>query len=1553
MSAKIRITVKIVPVEHGPPELKDSAAFALPVDATSNFFQVWNVILQRYEDNYAAGRRKNFVFKKIQDVHGADIDLRDSVADIFEGETDPRNRVVQVIRAPVDRFDSIPVGSHLQPPRPEPTPDQLEQMQRTQDQISRYGSALEDLSPDVPVPSAERELAPNEQRRHTHKLDRDGFLMPQRIDRPAFSAPQAQRSNRAEARDEDPLENHTHTAPDTHRSIPFPSIPYAAVPTPCDHVGEIPTDPIEDEEESRRERSTVLSHRSPDSSSPIRATQLFSDRDEAPVPREESPGLSQSSGLALQQQNPASRRTESRSRSLVRQRPWALDEENSLLEALAQGMSDQDIHTTLFPGRTWEGVRKKTRSMRSGREAQIRSKKETLQNKASAAAVFKNDDAAFVNAIRNNWDWRRLHETRFPHKSEDSVKMYFVEVRHRLDAEDKAAAAALHSQHRLQEQARNGVSSTGPSERFTTDEDDLLLAARFQQAEMKRVAAHYFPLRPYEQIRSRASSLYHDAERAANKPSQTLSQGSVLSQADRVFDALDSDLRRRIEVKRKQIQQDERLFSEQRSNEFENKALQKRKMSEEKIRNEGKRQKMKESIKRLTALEDAAEKRRQVDERRLQEDLRNNAAYNNDYAAWYAQAEADRAAGRSAQPSPKRPQGSSIGTEVMVTSVTTAPARSGPLPNSEQKQANGSVQVTSTPQHGHDAVAALAEIQATQAATSSGKKRRVVTPVVEIMVSSKKQKARESEPLTTPADGATTRVSGATTSEPAVRASSVNFQKATTTTRKSSLERPRPGQFAKQSPVANPNPLTKTPAVANSSAKIPAPPILMDAGMSNVRTARRSSDIPSMATLQPHSTNDIKSRSATIPLPRPTSKPPVTAAQASSSRYSPFKSRLASKVGDVSVLAASQPLDRASVDASRVEQPESLSSPSRVSKQGSFVNLMKNRQSTLSFQRTGFPRPRPGAPHRNQSDLPTPESREPGPATFVISSDSESYSDSDINDDDLAAVAEKSSQFWSSPANRRDPNAARQPKQQTSGLKGKDDITSSPPAVSAQPPTQRSQPREIGKALERKTVIPDSFDPESQLLLDTQDAVPQSYSKGMAYSKMAAAAGCGFGHLPKDKYGHSIIPDRHQDGARKPVLESISSNSQETQVFQTQDPSTTLSQKLLMVKGMKSDLERTQGYKTEAFQKPNQSSNPISLIPLSQRTTQGEIEGSAKGATSPDQPASPLIGTAQESWNVVGEMTSKSQGTTRNPLPFPKDSSLNDANQCSVLTHDENGIEEINGYRSETGDESDYSISSNVIRQELRVRLPGSMTEEQKDLFFAGPPRMVLSEQKARAQEVNRMSQNTINSVNTADLAPPFPSSGKVRSVTPTPAPEQRRVQSSPIVLARVNRRTPAQLPMTKHADVAGGRSRASLSNIPPSTTPAATLNAKSGRHPAASTATDILYNTLHSYGRNRAIMTSAELAADLKKQRDAEARKVEAEKARAKARSRQRKKEHKKRIQAAKAAKKAKAARKVAGDASDSDVSSDSDEDCDPIADMSRQAQEFAAKQGVSRPWP
>lgn len=1365
-------------------------------------------------------------------------------------------------------------------------------------------------------------------------------------------------------------------------------------------------------------------------------------------------------------QSQATGRSERRSRSLVKQNRWALDEENSVLDALARDMSEREMHETRFRHRTWEGVRKKVREMRASRGAQIQIKREALQQRAAAAAIFKDDDALFVKAVRNSWDWRRLHETRFQHKSEDSVKLHFVEVRQRVAAEDKAKADAARTQTRYLQQIESGEPSTGPSQKFTSEEDDLLLAARIEQAEMKRVAMHYFPLRSYENVRSRASNLHHNADRAAQKSTQSLCQSSNLSQTDRILDFLDEQQRERIEAKREQIRADEKIFSIDRNKESEQKALQKRKASEEKARNDEKRLKMRQSLDNLTALEEANKKQTEIEQRRLAEDVRNNAAYSNEYAAWYARSEADRAAGRSIQPSPKRPKGSSIGTEVLVLprapmlppmTSTATPRASGQRQSGQPEQTEAAVQDGSLPSR--PAVIALGEIQATQAAASS-KRRQTLNPYVEIVLPTKKQRtdrdrsAALSPPTASNAKSSSSKAQQATGADTKAPSSSIK--------RKSSFNVPTPSKAS---------PLSKS--TAKTPVSTPAP------------VTGRSQPA---ASAQKHDTRSVRSSnnddaSAAVPAAPNPQDITTSTTQESKVQPSPFKSRLASQKGEPCNIAASQPVSGASMDGKQAMRPSSGSSSSYVPPEERFVNILKvkgkDRQSTLNFQ-VAPSQPRLSALIAGTKDLPTPESRERGPPMFDLTSSNESvFSDEDINDDELTAAVENSSGFWQISAARRTSSSEIKATQETNGAKPSAALASSPPAIAGA--SKQRSPVTTKQARKPERIIPDTFEVDSQLLHETEHAVHRSpVFKGMSYSKMAAAAGCGLGSLPKDKYGNPILPDQHESvrqsasaspsiapgemvtphaqrpkmamsqglskkatppsgqvqiqmeranevervekgiplsqATSKANLVSIRETSQESLAFQTQDPSTFLSQRLWRRKQEAPSRKPTQPQPSDddhndvhSRLRTTQLSKTSTAIPISQQTTQGEIEGSIQGTGYPTRPenttARRLRHMVAEMDDIHGDIASmldshkESQGQSQDPtaqsmLPDSdgRASSVgkgfaptpNHEEQSDSAAGNEEGVEEIDDYyRSESDDyDSDDSVTSSVRRRELRARLPESMTEGEKDRAVAGPPRLSAAEKEAALSRMNHLSQVSMNSIRTADLAPPFPSSGRVRSLTPTPPPEKRQVQSSPAVRNVVTSSTRQRQPLANGATANTSSSRASLSRPPPSTAPPMASAPKStkpvpglaketknpirytptassankDKQPKAATATPSSSKNPRGSMPKKSPQTTAELQAELKRQHEKRGKRAEAELAQEEAKRRlaakERKKERKRRAKEAEAAKKARVARKASGEDVSSSSEDDSDEGNDPIEDLGRQAREYAVRNGASQPY-
>jgi hypothetical protein len=101
------------------------------------------------------------MIKKIQDGYDCDLDLSDTVGAIFEGEKDQEKIMIQVIQASIDRDISVPVTSNLRPANAHKRLLKIQQAggnKRRRIEEQRYGAPIEDLHPDRPVHSRERDV---------------------------------------------------------------------------------------------------------------------------------------------------------------------------------------------------------------------------------------------------------------------------------------------------------------------------------------------------------------------------------------------------------------------------------------------------------------------------------------------------------------------------------------------------------------------------------------------------------------------------------------------------------------------------------------------------------------------------------------------------------------------------------------------------------------------------------------------------------------------------------------------------------------------------------------------------------------------------------------------------------------------------------------------------------------------------------------------------------------------------------------------------------------------------------------------------------------------------------------------------------------------------------------------------------------------------------------------------------------------------------------------------------------------------------------------------
>ncbi|THY13981.1 hypothetical protein D6D01_08224 [Aureobasidium pullulans] len=710
---KIRITARVL----RPPE--QPTTFLLAVEEDATFQQVWNAIEQRYKENYGHGRTKDWFFKKIQDDSGADIDIRDTVIDIFGAIEDPHKRIVQVQQLPLGRDDTVPFDSHLHPPLIPPTPEELDEINRRRSEFRRYGATLDSLDPDHPVESHE---TPAEKR-----IDQDGFAIPARINRSSVGhfPSSSQVAPSSQLLSQDSYEEHLVRSPELGSPLKVPPfVPHLETPPKAANTASQYS--TLDAVPSAQKPPVVLQAETATITPPTIETTLdVTD----PISEDSQPRLSSSNNRTPARSSVSNKRksldsSEARGGSVLKSSSlWSEEEIDLVIEGLAKGLSPADIKKYHLPARTLESVRKKAKAVGTKNAATIE------QRKASIAATWTEDEEAyFVRAIRDNRSWKGLHDLRFVDRSDDSVKFHFVKVRERLRAEDKAKTA----QARHQEQLQRGQASTGPNEKYAQEEDDFLLACRIENVEMKRVAKEFFPLRSPGQITSRANNLFQEAKRAASKVNP-LNRGRSPS-VEFLFEN-EAGTRDRLSEQLQKARDFKKKSSVDRTRDSEDASRQKSKIISDKERADKRRAKETRQREVIEALETSKKQDDQVKQRRLNDDLERDNDYKQQLAAWTQQSALDREAGRPVQPRPSRPLGSSIGTEVLTTNQS-------PLPSPGQKTSTENTHPGSS----------------TKLPTDQVNKRRrssVVEVQVVIPCTSKKQKTKataEATPQTKPLD---------------------------------------------------------------------------------------------------------------------------------------------------------------------------------------------------------------------------------------------------------------------------------------------------------------------------------------------------------------------------------------------------------------------------------------------------------------------------------------------------------------------------------------------------------------------------------------------------------------------------------------------------------------------------------------------------------------------------------------------------------------------------------------------------------------------------------
>lgn len=172
---RMRLTVVVEALAeenaHGDYRLEALAAFkerrfAMPVQLDDTFETVWSDIEQRYKTNYLSPQQAaTFSIKKLQDAYDCDLDMTDTVGAIFEGEPDPKMRLVKVIPHFIYRETSVVPGSMLRPSGAQKrvgddADEGTNKRRRVASPPRQRTQAVRDASPNRPIPSTESQHVP-------------------------------------------------------------------------------------------------------------------------------------------------------------------------------------------------------------------------------------------------------------------------------------------------------------------------------------------------------------------------------------------------------------------------------------------------------------------------------------------------------------------------------------------------------------------------------------------------------------------------------------------------------------------------------------------------------------------------------------------------------------------------------------------------------------------------------------------------------------------------------------------------------------------------------------------------------------------------------------------------------------------------------------------------------------------------------------------------------------------------------------------------------------------------------------------------------------------------------------------------------------------------------------------------------------------------------------------------------------------------------------------------------------------------------------------------
>lgn len=661
---------------------------------------------------------------------------------------------MQVLLSPVDRESSLPVGSYLRHPlagsaqkRPL-TAAQQETVKRRKVQTEQYGAPVEELDPDRPVKSRERDVGPAEEQgmgaveeasvdgreagsngentgsqKEEARTDKDGFKVPfkvqtqLRLDQDGFKMP----------------------APKTKSKTPIPKSKAEIFRLQREHARSISRDRskgAETETPTSAQAQKKAPSFSPELGSPLPeqlATSAGAEPDAEPVALQDQTVQEEENGQATDYASNVTTPSpgpEAQPVAYFLQKPSSFPLPNGSIgssggtpnSAIVTPSGSAQRAKSRPPPASINNLKPQITHDASVNSQPPQKRFKTIEPTSPLSIWTQADELKIDHAIRNNIDSRKLKEMYFPTKSLETVMQKLSEMRKSVQAADEEAASAEYSKKRHEEQVVNGTPSTKAGEPYTQEEEELLLAAKLEGAELKRIAKEHFPLRTYEGVKRHASKLWNDAARSAKKalqtPQSTNARGKPLSSkmdktpqptstppqpsAADILEALHPAQRQRVARKQEEVKADKAKFNEDRGREMEEKEKSKQAVSARRTRSNSQKARESEQTAFLKQREDQEAKQEDIATRRLKEDLRNNR----DYAELYRSYEQDKNAGKAVGASPQRPRGSAIGTEIAVSSVESKAFEQDMPPPSATQSSGGTrrsvsfnTDINKSPQH--------------------------------------------------------------------------------------------------------------------------------------------------------------------------------------------------------------------------------------------------------------------------------------------------------------------------------------------------------------------------------------------------------------------------------------------------------------------------------------------------------------------------------------------------------------------------------------------------------------------------------------------------------------------------------------------------------------------------------------------------------------------------------------------------------------------------------------------------------------------------------------